>query len=130
MHVFPEFSDMAFGELGYWIAPEARRRGVALAAARLMVHWGFEEAGLQRVELLTYPGNQASQALAAKLGFTRLGLVRGYLPVETGKDRAGRYDAAAAEKAGLPAGAPPPRDDQVVFSLPRDERQLRAGGRR
>ena len=82
-------------------------------------------AGLERLELLTYPGNTASQALAVKLGFTRLGLVRGDLPTEPGKAREGRYDAAAARQAGLPAGTAPPRDDQVLFSLPRDQWERR-----
>ena len=66
-------ADAACGEIGYWVASQARRRGVALSAARLLVDWAFEMAGLERLELLTYPGNTASQALAAKLGFTRLG---------------------------------------------------------
>ena len=74
---------------------EARRRGVALAAARLVVRWAFEEVGVERLEILTYPGNAASQALAEKLGFRREGLLRGFLAVEPGKDRAGRVGAAA-----------------------------------
>jgi RimJ/RimL family protein N-acetyltransferase len=114
-------ADAACGEIGYWVAPPARRRGVALRAARLLVEWAFEEAGLERLELLTYPGNEASQALATRLGFTRLGLIRGHLPAEPGKARKGRYDAAAARQAGLPPGTPPPRDDQVLFTLPRDQ---------
>lgn len=117
LRVFPEFSGMAFGEIGYWVAPWARRRGVALGAARLMVRWAFDDVGLERLEILTYPGNTASQALITKLGFTRIGLVRGYLPAEPGKDRAGRVEP-------LPDGSLPPRDDQVVFSLARAEWEM------
>jgi RimJ/RimL family protein N-acetyltransferase len=121
MAAAPDRATLASAEIGYWVKPQARRRGVALTAARLIVRWAFSVAGLERLELLTYPGNAASQALAVKLGFTRVGLVRGHLPVEPGKDRTGRYDAAAAQRAGLPAGTPPPRDDQVVFSLAKHE---------
>ena len=111
------FAGRQAAEIGYWVKKEARRRGVALAAARLLIRWAFEEVGLERLEILTYPGNAASQALADKLGFRREGLLRGFLAVEPGKDRAGRAEP-------LPDGSLPPRDDQVQFSLT----QRRLGG--
>lgn len=119
------------GEIGYWVRREARRRGVVLAAARLVVRWAFEGLGLERLEILAYPGNAASQALAGKLGFTREGLLRGFLAAEPGKDRAGRVltpadtDPAGASPAAGPdeaaAAAQPPRDDQVLFALLRSD---------
>ena len=102
------FADRQAAEVGYWIKREARRRGVALAAARLVVAWAFGELGVERLELLTYPGNEASQALAAKLGFTRECLLRGFLEPEPGKSREGRAVPS-------PDGSLPPRDDQVQF---------------
>jgi len=108
------FADRQAAEIGYWIAREARRQCFALAAARLVVRWAFEEIGIQRLEILTYPGNAASQALAHKLGFRREGVLRGFLAVEPGKDRAGRVELSAG-------AALPPRDDQVQFSLLRDD---------
>ncbi len=63
------FAERQAAEIGYWVRREARRRGVALAAARLLMRWAFEEVGVERLEILTYPGNAASQALAGKLGF-------------------------------------------------------------
>jgi RimJ/RimL family protein N-acetyltransferase len=103
------------GEIGYWMAPEARRQGVAEAAVRLVVHWGFQIVGLERLEIMTYPGNAASQALAQKMGFRREGLLRGYLPAEPGKSREGRvepdFDGSLAA-----------RDDQVLFALSRADR--------
>ena len=74
------------------------------------MRWAFEAVGVERLEILTYPGNAASQALAAKLGFRREGLLRGFLAAEPGKDRAGRVEP-------LPDGSLPPRDDQVQFAL-------------
>jgi RimJ/RimL family protein N-acetyltransferase len=102
------FADRQAAEVGYWVKREARRRGVALGAARLMIAWAFGELGIERLELLTYPGNRASQALAARLGFTRECLLRGFLAPEEGKSREGRVVPS-------PDGGLPPRDDQVQF---------------
>ena len=102
------FADRQAAEVGYWVKREARRRGVALAAARLVIDWAFAEVGVERLELLTYPGNEASQSLAAKLGFTRECLLRGFLEPEPGKSREGRVVPSAD-------GSLPPRDDQVQF---------------
>jgi RimJ/RimL family protein N-acetyltransferase len=102
------FADRQAAEIGYWVKRGARRRGVALGAARLVVDWGFGELGVERLEILTYPGNEASQALAGRLGFTRECLLRGFLPPEAGKSREGRAVPSAD-------GSLPPRDDQVQF---------------
>jgi RimJ/RimL family protein N-acetyltransferase len=126
------FADREAAEMGYWIAREARHQRFALAAARLVVRWAFEEIGLERIELLTYPGNAASQALAHRLGFRREGVLRGFLVAEPGKDRAGRVELPAGAEAtgratgGADSGAAPDavlplRDDQVQFSLLRDD---------
>ena len=102
------FADRQAAEVGYWVKREARRRGVALAAARLVIDWAFGELGIERLELLTYPGNTASQALATRLGFVRECLLRGFLEPEPGKSREGRVVPSAD-------GSLPPRDDQVQF---------------
>src|SRR4051812_46037693 len=54
--------------LGYWLVPAARGRGLATAAARLLCRWGFEELGLERIELLLEPGNAPSRRVAERLG--------------------------------------------------------------
>jgi RimJ/RimL family protein N-acetyltransferase len=63
-------------EIGYHVAPWARRRGVATAATRLVAHWGIEVLGLARIQVLADARNAASCGVAAKLGFTREGLQR------------------------------------------------------
>jgi RimJ/RimL family protein N-acetyltransferase len=102
------FPEREAAEIGYWVKREVRRRGVAFAAAHLVVDWAFRVLGVERLELLTYPGNRASQELAGKLGFTRECVLRGFLAAEPGKDREGRVVPSPDD--GLPR-----RDDQVQF---------------
>jgi RimJ/RimL family protein N-acetyltransferase len=66
------------GEIGYWMAPEARRRGVGARATRMLAVWALTILGLERVELLAHPENEASQRLAERAGFTREGVLRKY----------------------------------------------------
>jgi RimJ/RimL family protein N-acetyltransferase len=65
-------------EIGYWVAREVRRRSVGTRAVRLLSRWALGPLGLERIELLTDPGNEASMRLAARAGFTREGLLRQY----------------------------------------------------
>jgi RimJ/RimL family protein N-acetyltransferase len=63
-------------EVGYWVAAHARRRGIATRAVRLMAHWSFVDLEVQRLELLTNVGNEASEGVARKCGFQREGVMR------------------------------------------------------
>jgi RimJ/RimL family protein N-acetyltransferase len=65
-------------EIGYWMAPEARRRGVGARATRLLAVWAVTALGLERLELLANPRNEGSQRLAERAGFTREGVLRRY----------------------------------------------------
>jgi RimJ/RimL family protein N-acetyltransferase/nitrite reductase/ring-hydroxylating ferredoxin subunit len=64
--------------IGYWVAPQARRRGVASRAVRLLSRWAFDRFGTQRLALWTLPGNVASQAVAESNGFRYEGMVRNW----------------------------------------------------
>ena len=66
------------GEIGYWMAREARGRGLGTQAVRLLSRWAIDWLELERVELLANPANEASQRLAERAGFTREGLLRRY----------------------------------------------------
>jgi RimJ/RimL family protein N-acetyltransferase len=66
------------GEVGYWVAAPARGRGVAVRAVRLVCAWGFEARQLARIQLHTLPGNEASERVAERAGFTREGLLRSF----------------------------------------------------
>lgn len=71
-----EPAEPGLAEVGYWVAPEARRRGYATRALRLVSTWAFRDPDLVRLELHTLLGNEASGAVAAKAGFTREGVAR------------------------------------------------------
>jgi ribosomal-protein-serine acetyltransferase len=63
-------------EVGYWVAPWARGRGVASQAARVLARWAICDQGFERVELFAATGNAASQRAAEKAGFVREGVAR------------------------------------------------------
>ncbi|RBQ18939.1 N-acetyltransferase [Spongiactinospora rosea] len=62
--------------IGYMLAPWARGRGLATAAARAVTEYAFRN-GAQRVELLADVENIASQRVAGAAGFRREGIRRG-----------------------------------------------------
>lgn len=72
-----DWSDLK-GEIGYWIAADARGRGVGTRATRMLAVWALTRLGLERLELLANPHNEASQRLAERAGFTREGTLRRY----------------------------------------------------
>ncbi len=65
-------------EIGYWVAAEARRRGVGSRATRMLAEWALTTLGMERLELLAHPENEGSQRLAERAGFTREGTLRRY----------------------------------------------------
>jgi ribosomal-protein-alanine N-acetyltransferase len=63
--------DQPAGELSYWLVPEARGRGLASAAVRLMMTSVVAGTGLRSVVLDIEAGNVASERLAERLGAQR-----------------------------------------------------------
>ena len=63
-------------ELGYVVAPEARGRGVATQALRLLTEWAFAELGALRLELHISVDNEPSKRVAANCGYVREGVLR------------------------------------------------------
>jgi RimJ/RimL family protein N-acetyltransferase len=56
-------------EVGYWVRNSEAGRGLATRAAAALIRYGFREHGIERMELWTRPGNDASAAVARRLGF-------------------------------------------------------------
>ena len=66
-------------EIGYWLASEARGRGVMHRAVVAVVDHAFDPdgLGLDRLEWRAFHGNEASRRVAERAGFRVEGLVRG-----------------------------------------------------
>jgi RimJ/RimL family protein N-acetyltransferase len=100
-------------EVGYWVAPHARRQGVASAALEQFATRLFE-SGLQRLYLTTALTNGASQRVAIAGGFVREGIARGSSRTRDG----GRQDMIVW--ARLP-GDPPGPSARALPDLPGGE---------
>jgi RimJ/RimL family protein N-acetyltransferase len=61
--------DPGAAEIGYWMAPPARGRGVATAAVQALCQWAFSRLGLTLIEWRCETGNVASRRVAEKAGF-------------------------------------------------------------
>jgi ribosomal-protein-alanine N-acetyltransferase len=70
-------SAMLPDEVGYWLSPAARGRGVATRAVRLVAEWALGELARPAVHLQVKDGNVASQRVAERAGFEYLGFVPG-----------------------------------------------------
>lgn len=76
-------SDQPAGELSYWLLPEARGRGIARAAVRIMLDSVVVSAGVRSVVLDIETGNVRSMRLAEHLGAERR------YPTRVEQDRSG-----------------------------------------
>ena len=56
-------------EIGYWVDPAARNRGVATEAVRAVCRWAFTRLDLEIIEWRTEVGNVASRRVAERAGF-------------------------------------------------------------
>lgn len=63
-------------EIGYWIAPAARGRGVATRALRLLSRWAVTDGGFARIDLQAAISNIASLMVAERCGFVMEGVLR------------------------------------------------------
>ncbi|HLH32683.1 MAG TPA: GNAT family N-acetyltransferase [Terriglobia bacterium] len=63
-------------EIGYAIAPEARKNGYATDAVRLVTLRAFNESALRKLIAYVHEENLASQRVLEKVGYTAEGLLR------------------------------------------------------
>lgn len=99
-------------DLGYWVAPEARGRGIAVRAVRLLAGYGFGTLALERLEILVHPENAASLRVAAAAGFTHEGVLRSHTVIRGRRQDMAVWSRLPRDPAGPPAGPPadPPPD--------------------
>ncbi len=81
-------------EVGWSIAPERWGDGLAPEAAQVVLDWGFERCGLERIVSFTLPDNQRSRRVMEKIGmsfdreFERRGLPHLLYEIEKGASTA------------------------------------------
>lgn len=63
-------------EIGYWIRSDETRQGLCTEAMELLLAETFTSMGYHKVVLRIAVGNDASDRVAEKLGFTREGILR------------------------------------------------------
>ncbi len=66
-------------EIGYELHPAYWNKGFITEAVKEVLNYSFNELQLFRVGAVTYPQNRASIQLLKKMGFSKEGLLRGYL---------------------------------------------------
>ena len=63
---------------GYELASEYWRQGIMTEALRAMISFGFDEMGLNRIDAVVMPGNNASIRMLERLGFHNEGRLEAY----------------------------------------------------
>lgn len=73
-------------EVGYWLGPAARGRGLARRAVALLSAWALGPLGLARLHLMVDLDNAPSHAVALAAGYRRAGEVYWRHPTDRAKD--------------------------------------------
>ena len=68
--------EIGSGEIGYWLTPSGRGRGIGSAAVDVATRYAFDTLGIARVELFHAVENEASCRLASRCGFLLEGTAR------------------------------------------------------
>jgi RimJ/RimL family protein N-acetyltransferase len=76
--VRPDDLDREVADVGYVVAADARGRGIATRAVRLVAAWALAEWRLARLQLTMDEANAASARVAQQAGFTREGVLRSW----------------------------------------------------
>ncbi|HEY2161176.1 MAG TPA: GNAT family N-acetyltransferase [Solirubrobacteraceae bacterium] len=76
-------------DLGIWVAPRARGKGLARTALRLVASWLLSEVGFERVQILTETDNDRMLRAARAAGFEYEGVLRQFL-----REQGSRVDVA------------------------------------
>lgn len=63
-------------EIGYWLLPAHRGKGVITEAVRFLCHLAFEEKDFNRIQIRCAVNNQDSNAIPQRLGFLKEGIER------------------------------------------------------
>ncbi len=75
-------ADERVGDLGYWLAPQARGRGIMTRAIRLISRWTFETLPVDRISIVADVDNGPSRRVAERAGFTYEGVLRSFVLIK------------------------------------------------
>lgn len=64
------------GVAGYWLGEKFQGKGIMTKAFKALIEYGFEELGLNRMEVRVAVENEKSRALPERLGFREEGRLR------------------------------------------------------
>lgn len=71
-------------EIGYWLVPSARGRGLGTEAIMLASRWVLAHTDVYRLYAHVVPDNESSLRALASCGFSREGVLRSFLDVGDG----------------------------------------------
>lgn len=114
------------GSLGYWMRPGVRGHGVMTEALTAVVEWAETERGMEGLRLMAHPDNLASQSVARKAGFARIGLVEHEPAFRDGVDQPALLQRGHRPGRGGGRGPRPRGRGEDGDRLPADERGLGA----
>ncbi len=97
--------DAASAEIGYWIDPARRGRGLATTALHLLSRWALRSGGFARLELMASVKNTGSLVVAERAGFIREGTARSAWPTPDGRDDLAVFSLLASDVAAEPGGS-------------------------
>lgn len=64
------------GSIGYWLDKKAEGKGIITKSCRKLINYGFQQTGLNRIEIKAAVSNKRSQAIPEKLNFKKEGVLR------------------------------------------------------
>jgi RimJ/RimL family protein N-acetyltransferase len=80
-------------QIGYWVAPEVRRTGIATESLALLTGWLLEQESTARVQLFTDAENVPSMAVAERAGFRREAVLRNWYDLHGERRDAAMYSS-------------------------------------
>lgn len=94
-------------DIGYWVAAQARGRGVAVRAVRLIARHGSDNLPLERISIGADVENEPSCRVAERAGFTREGILRSWICIKGRQSDAVQFSLLRGELDEVPAGSAP-----------------------
>ncbi|MFL5891896.1 MAG: GNAT family N-acetyltransferase [Solirubrobacterales bacterium] len=74
--------DEGRADVGYWLIPQARGRGIMTKAVRLFSRWIFDNLPVERIEITIEPANTASRSVAEQAGYIFEGILRSHTVIK------------------------------------------------